>query len=162
MITTNIRNFYKRICKSEEGSIEYLKNLECIKETDVLLLHQFFNKVTNYFDLLARTATPYDVIPKACCAWGLLFAEVQNIYGGLCDAIPGATQFHIDIVQQAIGDALDLVCGRFSSIDNCRKDATIGMDRLEIMEIKAMNHSFLVPLIDIVKLLDSDIDPGKD
>lgn len=164
MINTNLRGYHKRICKSEQGRLEYVEKLSCIKETDLLILHTLFNKVANYFNLVSTTASANDVIPKACCAWVLLYEEMVTMYHSLCPGkqFPGAAEFHISVVQSIVGDALELACGRFSTIDHCRKDPSIGMPRLESMEIKALNHSLLVPLINIVKLLDSDVDPGKD
>lgn len=118
------------------------------------ILQQLINKGTNYLDFVARNALPDEVIPFSCCSWFILYEGIEKAYRDTCSDIPGAPEYHLGVIQKVVGEAIDLACGKLSSVASCRKEMKPLMERFDMLEIKQLNHSVIVPLINIVKLLD--------
>ena len=90
-------------------------------------------------------------IPGACCAYAKAVDEAKRILTTHCQGYPGAAEYFTVMFKQAAADAMDLVCGRYRTVDSCKSMGVAYMNKLDDIASNPgqQKTGFLVPLITI-------------
>lgn len=70
---------------------------------------------------------------------------------------PETLDYVVGLFNRVVSEAIDLGCGKYNSVQQCRKMMPDGVDVLEQLvkpPIRPQNGTFLVPLIEITRALD--------
>lgn len=88
---------------------------------EILRLLQVY---TDFINLIAYNTSSADVIlPRACCAVAMGTSLVYKGTGEMCDAKSGpeTKEFIVGLVSKVASEALDLACGQYSTLDDCKQ-----------------------------------------
>lgn len=73
-----------------------------------------------------------------------------------------SAHFFINVIRTVASDSVDLACGQFSTVEACRKLVPNIMATFDKQQIhNNYTHSFLPPLVEVFKLLDSKTSDGE-
>jgi len=155
----NVRAIYKDVCKNAQGQDEWINNIRCLQPTDLSVLHKYFNTLTVLGDFVVKNVKADDVVPWACCAWFTTFESVEASMHAMCDSRtgPATATYFMSLVRAVTSDAVDIACGKFSSRDLCNFHFKSGMKVLDSLPVPQLNYSVVVPLVGMIKLLDSKL-----
>lgn len=124
-------------------------------------VQRVMDKVTIHLNHIAYNVSQDDKIPFICCSFFITRQEIEKEVTDLCSDVTGTAtkDYLMKLMEKAVSDAIDLACGKYSSMDVCNKEIPEGMqtltDIIDDRNFVSQNTSFFVPLIQITKDLDS-------
>lgn len=159
LLVNNVRKIYKDVCKTTEGQESWITHASCLQPSDLPVLHKYFNLITTLSDYVVENVKADDVVPWACCAWFSTFEKIETEFHSMCDAKtgPATTDFFMSLIKAVSSEAVDIACGKYSSRDLCDYHFKPGMQILDSLPIPQKNYSMVVPIVGIIKLLDSQL-----
>lgn len=137
-----------------------LRHYGCFKNSEMKLTQAIFNVATNYMDHIAKGIAADDSIPWFCCAIAVVNNKFDALFHATCDARTGpeTTVYLNSIMRMLSGDTIDLACGKkFATVAACRQEVPHVIDHFERQPIVKLNQSLVVPLVDVLRLLDSEL-----
>lgn len=148
MLIFGARKQHRKICKSTEDKKKILKYSVCLREQQLLLLHDSMDEFIDYIEAVRDDVQDYNLkIPYCCCYYQEFKRSMQVKFAPYCDK--NAIDYTVDIVDGMMKDIMDLGCHTWEyNSNNCK--SLLSNKPLSIKNLKKQrSRSILVPLIDI-------------
>lgn len=161
IVMNNLRKAYKRFCLDAASMQLALKHLKCLDKDTKADFIDIGDKITSMLYHASNMSDLDKVIPGLCCGANHLLVECKEDLEKMCKsrAMDDTDEFMIDFVKSILSDALDLMCGKFSSPKECH---TLAPDLYQgILESIAQRRrhetSMIIPLLGIIRKLDGTV-----
>lgn len=120
------------------------------------------NKITAALHHVATIKKIDDMIPSLCCGYHEVISQATRLIDRMCIKKTGVktSQYFIGIIQSAMSDSIDMICGAYGSIGVCEQKIpeVLKEVRAIINENRVYNHTAVIPLLDLVARIDSGIE----
>jgi len=157
LMISNMKKLMKDTCDSETKRQEFLLHSKCMTPEKIPRVKRLLDKVTIHLNHIAYNVSKEAKIPFICCSFFVGREEMEREVTEMCESTE-TKEWLIKMMERAVNDAVDLACGKYSSIQVCRKEIPEGMETLErIIQDQyfvPQNSSFFVPLMAITEDLD--------
>ena len=153
----------KQICMNPAAKKQALDHLKCFSDENFNLYYRMLNGYTNVVMHLSKTPEPElpQLIGSACCAFHALYKNGYDMISHVCDGVTGKAtgQFVGGLVRSFATSAIDVVCGKHSSVEVCNQLMPKQMQAFEqqVKEGQGMRFPFspVTPLVKILNIMDS-------
>lgn len=141
---------------------ELIRHLRCFRPEDVSIMNTIMNKNTAIADYVSKSVPTDLVIPHLCCSHFVLNMDGKKVLDDLCVSRTGkaTSDYFLGLIGAAASDAIELGCGKYSSVTACDEHLPQGMAafrRILSGPIPSPGHSPAVPFTKIMERLDSEI-----
>ena len=125
-------------------------------------VRQQTHKVTAALHYVAGIKEANDMIPALCCGYHEVVKQGTEIINKHClkTTGPKTAKYFMGMLQAAMSDTIDMICGNFGSLEICDQKIPAVMADLKgiINQGTEFNHTAVIPLLEIVARIDSGID----
>lgn len=125
-------------------------------------VHMYMDMITMYIDYIAKNVSDSQVIPFMCCSYFKVYEDAERDLHSYCDSVTGpeTVDYILGMVKATSADMIDMGCGRYSSVKNCKTHFSDGMKIMDEMitpksKIKKMEYSPVVPSVRVLQRLDT-------
>lgn len=105
-----------------------------------------------------------EAIPSLCCGAANIRVNFQQKLQDMCSSTgtKGSAKYLVDLVWNMMSDALDMMCGGFSSTEDCNRKKPGMIDRIEsetdkVMATSQFNSSVVTPFVRIIKRMNKQL-----
>jgi len=142
-----------------------MTHLQCLNNETKKHFVDIGNKITSVLYHVNDDVSSKDlnnVIPGVCCAVSVVLLDIKNDLKTICDGrSPSDTdQFVINFIKAILSDAIDIVCGKYNTIEVCKEtqpNITAGIEESLTERKSSYENTLVVPLLDIINKLDSEV-----
>lgn len=166
VMARDARKALRTMCSDAAAKGRALRHLACFRRDKLPFYYDMVNGYTNVLVHLSRPEIPVpEVIGSCCCAFHLLHETSVRVIDGECNGVTGLQTgaFVGGLVRTIASSALDVSCGKHSSIAVCQQlqpDAMALYARLlreGQTSGKRFPFSMIVPMVKILNNLDASI-----
>jgi hypothetical protein len=161
IILTNVKKAFKRFCLNPESMRLAVSHVKCLDNETRPGFLDIGDKVTTLLYHVSNMTDIDQVIPGVCCGANHLLIYCKEDIEKMCKsrARDDTDEFFINLVKSLLSDALDLMCGKFSSPKDCRAGAPDVYDNLLVAIDNRRRHSvsLIVPLLEVIQKLDGQV-----
>lgn len=132
-----------------------------MKPDQISAVHMYMDMITMYIDHIAHNVSDSEMIPFMCCSYFKVFEEAERDLHNYCDNVTGpeTVEYIMGMVKATSADMIDLGCGKYSSVANCKVNLKQGMKLMEEMatprsKIRNYGYSPVVPSVKVLQRLD--------
>lgn len=117
--------------------------------------------VTSFTQWVSDLDDPDKMIPAICCGNKLVKSQCHKIVDDACHyrTGPSTADYIVDIVYSSFTEIFDMMCGKFPDENACTKHEPQLYKEvlLRLANPVVYNHTISVPLVKIIRQLDSKI-----
>lgn len=161
VIFASLKKAYKPFCFDLPTMNLALDHLKCIDKETKPYMVDVVDKVTALLNHIGNLSDINQVIPGLCCGTNHFLVEVRDEFDRICKPKSrGDTgEFITNNVKTILSDALDIMCGKFSTTKKCRSIVPELFDGiLQAMENrKKAETTVIVPVLNIIEKLDGEV-----
>ena len=112
---------------------ELLFHAKCLDESNMPEMFRLLQVYTDFIRLIAYNTSADFILPRACCAVVMGTSLVHKGTGEMCDTKsgPATKEFIVGLVSKVAAEALDLACGQYSTMEDCKEKQSDFLDTLE-------------------------------
>lgn len=162
-IGVNIKKLHKQFCLSEENKVIAFNHLRCMVPKTKPVFNDIGRQVKNFVSYIVELPQVDDMIPAFCCGYLNVTTTMIPIMETTCvqQGKTGSGIFMGNIVKSTLSDAVDMICGKYSKVEDCRTPKLSQMmDAMaqRLTETKNLPlKSLISQVLVIFKRLDSDL-----
>lgn len=123
IIATRIRKIQKSICSTDEKMDEAFNHAKCVTNETLPVFQHLAYQVRSLFTTLSALESSDDVIPGLCCGMHGFIDVARPKLHETCTPRTGpkTSDYLIGLVNQVFSDVLDMMCGRYPSLEKCKE-----------------------------------------
>ncbi|KAI1304881.1 hypothetical protein HDE_01663 [Halotydeus destructor] len=154
LVARGIRKGVKEFCGTREIKTRTVRLLRCFRNEDFAILFQEVNRVTAILEEVEQKAPTDALLPNLCCTVQQFLIYARNVIDKLCtkrkdDTI---TDFIFGVFNSLAGDAIDLGCGNYRTVEQCQQNLPDSVDRFN--RIDGSDTKAHTPIIPLLRILD--------
>ena len=164
VMTRDAKKTMKGICSSPENKKKALTHLKCFSKEKLDFYYRMLNGYTNVMVHLSKPEIQLqELIGSCCCAFHVLYNNGVETIDRECNALTGQETgvFVGNMVRTMAASAIDVSCGKHSSLDVCNqlqpKEMKLYQQLLEEGQKKRFTFSMVMPLVKILNNLDTNV-----
>lgn len=159
-----MKKIWKDTCGSDSKRIEAFSHIKCLnpQTKDQFLL--MGKRMASMLYYVSKIQDINEAIPSMCCGAANTRVKFQQKLEDICSSTgtKGSGKYLVDMVWNMMSDALDMMCGSFSSIEDCnqKKPGMINKIELETEKVMAtgqLNSSVVIPFVRIIKRMNKHL-----
>lgn len=163
IVLSQARRKAKSVCATKESRTELIDSLKCITNDTFKDAAQIGHDITSFVNYLVSIPDINKVIPSLCCGYHIVEANAKAIVDHLCtDQGVGesGSKYLISLIKSTISDALDMMCGGYSTMEICESKVPILLEDIKIAQNNTFgmiyNHSAVVPILKMINRIDTE------
>lgn len=123
IIANRIRKIQKDICSTDEKIDEAYNHAKCVTNDTLPVIKHLAYQVRSLFTTLSAMESRDDIIPGLCCGMHSLIDVIRPKLHEICTPRTGpkTPDYLIGLVNQVFSDVLDIMCGRYPSLEKCKE-----------------------------------------
>lgn len=159
-----MKKISRNICSGDANKLQFINTMKCAQsDEEVHKIFEIMHKITAEIDYVSKNTETAKLLANMCCGYQKTMSEVAIMFDAMCarNKVPSTSKYILTMVGSIFGEIIELGCGRFNSIENCRKNLPDDMaildriaDEVERNGTK-FDHSPIVPLLKVIERLDS-------
>lgn len=152
----------KKVCGSKRERKTFLYHMTCGHKVGIEYSHRCMEVAIIKMETISNSSAPEEQIPMACCVFHSLRECIVHQITHHCRGVTNETltaKYFDSVLQGAMGDLLDLACGKYSSTTACARYLPAAMKRFETMQKEHLaaetpkmapkSKSILMPFVDM-------------
>ena len=163
IVLSNAKKNTKAVCTTANQRNELVNSLKCFTKDTYPELVQLGHHVTSLVEYLANMTNIDRMIPGMCCGYYILLADAKVKIDQLCSQQgvgQSGSEYFLGMIKSAVSDAVDMMCGSFSTIEQCTKKMPdliqeINTVREETKDTK-YNHTMVLPFLKVIDRIDTE------
>lgn len=161
-----MKKTHKTFCTVEDKKQEAWRHLKCLTPNTKAGFQEVGNMVISMIAFTANIEDLDEAIPAVCCGSKIVMAKAEVKMDFLCKSIGyrGSGKWLAEVVFNILNDALDVICGGYSNIEECNKKKPGLNARVEaaIRGDQTFNHTIFIPIVKLIKRLDGQINLNEE
>lgn len=162
MIGSSLKRGGKRFCSSRERQAVVQRHTQCFTNASLPGVRLAMNKAVVAIEYVVNQMPEKQLVPALCCAYLEMVKQGTSDIERVCTPVSGrgTGKFLIDGVVTATGDALELMCGQYTSMGVCERkvpDITAKVRNAITTNQPIYPHTPIISLLNFVKKYDADI-----
>lgn len=159
IVLSNIKKIHKNSCFDDAKLSEAYSHAKCMDSENKEKIASTVNIGVAYVQFISELPNVDDIIPALCCGSVEYFKSIESIIDASCRSKtgPNTGKYILGLIRNVFSDAMDLMCGKFPTEQSCQSQIPELFKQVSdsMKQNKHYNHSLAIPLVEMVKRLDS-------
>ena len=163
MVLANAKKNVKSICTTSKQRTQLVDNLKCFTNETWPEFVQLGYDITSLVDYLANLDNIDNIIPGLCCGYHLIMEVGREKISSLCSQQgvgSSGPEYFLGLVQAAMSDAIDMMCGAYATIDMCEKKNPDLVQEVKMAQNttanNSYNHTMVIPFLKVIDRIDRE------
>lgn len=162
MIGASLKKGGKRFCSTKDKMRVVAQHSHCFNNKSLPGVRLAMNKAIVAIEFAVNRMPEKELVPALCCSYLEMIVQGTADIEKVCSPVsgPGTGKFLIDGVTTASGEAMELLCGQYLTMEKCESKVPqiTQQVRAAITANQPIYHATpIVSLLNFVRKYDSDI-----
>ena len=160
MMAVNLKKTHSALCGTPEAIEETYKHVSCIQESNLESFLRIMDKLVGLTDHTLSVPRS-EMIPTMCCGVRLLLERTEKQVNALCKNITGVNSGTrlMQVASSTLGDFLDLMCAKYSSVGECyatENELTARLDKMQRSQ-PVTHRRMMRSILKVLQRFESDM-----
>lgn len=163
MVLSNAKKNVKSICATSNQRNEFLNNMKCFTDETFPEFVQLGHDITSLVEYLSNMTNIDDMIPGLCCGYQMIMSNSRQVLEKLCNQQgvgESGPNYFLGLVQAAMSDAIDMMCGSYTTSEVCQKKKPLLVEELKSFQNSTTgvryNYTMTIPFLKVIDRIDSE------
>lgn len=163
MILQNAKKNVKTICATTKERNDFLDNMKCFTNETYPDFVQLGHDITSLVEYLSNMTDIDNMIPGLCCGYQMIMSNSREVLAKLCSQQgvgESGPNYFLGLVQAAMADAIDMMCGSYSTAEVCQKKKPLLVEELRAFQNSttgvSYNYTLTIPFLRVIDRIDTE------
>lgn len=163
MVLSNAKKNVKAVCGTTNNRNELINNMRCFTNETYPKFVQLGHDITSLVNYLSNITDIDNMIPGLCCGYQLIVLNARKTLERLCSQQgvgSSGPDYFLGLVQAAMSDAIDMMCGSYSNMETCEKKKPLLVQEIKTFQNSTdsavYNYTMVIPFLRVIDRIDRE------